>query len=207
MPSTWLQIAMFVAAGAFVAAALYLIIFLKRVQATLQQIDLTLSTTRQTLSDFNQQVSLVVSKIGNLEVAARDIISDTKSKLEVIDREMVPLVRELKNTARAYRELEGLLEKKVDQDLSPLVRDTREIASEVKQVAGNIKKRVRQTEGIFEAAEETGKTLKVASGIVRAGLTGLAIQVASIATGMKSSLEFLSENLIVKGVTKGGGEE
>ncbi len=203
MPFTWSQTALFLAVGAFVSVACYLIAFLRRAHLTLKQTDETLSTIRGTLTDFSQQIAPVISRIGDLEGAAQNMISDINSKLDVLDREIVPLVRELKDTARAYRQFENILEEKVNQDLSPLIRETNEIAVGIKQITSDIQNRVRQTEGLFEAAEETGQTLKVASGIVRTGLTGLAVQVASIATGMKTSLEFLSENL----VTKGGGKQ
>ncbi len=203
MPLPWPQIALIVIAIAFCALAWYLIGLVRRIHSTLEHVDKTLNATTVAVSSLNEQLPPLLNRLGELEEAAQDAITDIRSKLDTIDTELVPLIREVKDTAQSYRQLERVIEEKINEDISPLLQEATEVANGVKDITGDIKARIHQTQDLFEAVNETGQSLRIATGIMRAGLTGLAVQVASIATGMKTSLEYLTENLI----SKGGGKK
>lgn len=203
MPTAWPYLLLAVITVAFCILVWQLIGLARRIRTTLEHAEKTLATTSRVLEELDERLIPVLNRLKDLEETTQGTLEDVRSRLNVLDTELVPLIREVKQTAGSYRHLEQAVEDWMEKEVTPLLREATEAAGGLKDVTRDVKTRVDQTRELFNAIGETGKTLRIATGIMRAGLTGLAVQVASIATGMKTSLEYLSENLI----TKGGGKD
>jgi uncharacterized protein YoxC len=198
MPSIISSLAFLTIAVAFVFLVIYLVRLSKSIQGTLRSLDETLFKSQATIDDTLAQFNPVVSKLSELEDTAQGTLSEINQRLALIENELTPLLEELKNTAKAYQDLGRTFEK----DLPPILGNVRQISGDIQDLTGDIKVKVQQTQDFFEAARETGETVRVATDIAKSGLSGLAVQVASMATGIKTSLEFLSENFRFKGGSK-----
>jgi uncharacterized protein YoxC len=190
--------ALIVIAVAFVFLVIYLVRLSKSVQDTLESLDEALFKSQAAIDDTLAQFNPVVSKLSELEGTAQGTLSEINQRLVLIENELTPLLEELRNTAKAYKDLGRVFEK----DIPPILDNVQQITGDIKEMTGDIKVKVQQTQDFFEAAREAGHTVRVATDIARSGLSGLSVQIASIATGMKTSLEFLSENLRSKGGNK-----
>jgi len=198
MSSIISSFALLTIAAAFVFLVIYLVRLSKSVQGTLESLDEALFKSRAAIDDTLAQFNPVVSKLSELEDTAQGTLSEINQRLALIENELTPLLEELRNTSKAYQDLGRTFEK----DLPPILDNVHQITGDIQDLTGDIKVKVRQTQDFFEAARETGETVRVATDIARSGLSGLAVQVASIATGIKTSLEFLSENFRFKGGSK-----
>jgi uncharacterized protein YoxC len=198
MPSIISSLAFLTIAVAFVFLVIYLVRLSKSIQGTLRSLDETLFKSQATIDNTLVQFNPVVSKLSELEDTAQGTLSEINQRLALIENELTPLLEELKNTAKAYQDLGRTFEK----DLPPILGNVRQISGDIQDLTGDIKVKVQQTQDFFEAARETGETVRVATDIAKSGLSGLAVQVASMATGIKTSLEFLSENFRFKGGSK-----
>jgi uncharacterized protein YoxC len=198
MSSIISSFALLVIAAAFVFLVIYLVRLSKSVQDTLKTLDEALFKSQAAIDDTLAQFNPVVSKLSELEDTAQGTLSEINQRLVLIENELTPLLEELRNTAKAYQDLGRTFEK----DIPPILDNVHQITGDIQEMTGDIKLKVQQTQDFFEAAREAGQTVRVATDIARSGLSGLAVQVASIATGMKTSLEFLSENLRFKGGSK-----
>ncbi|NOR04888.1 MAG: DUF948 domain-containing protein [Deltaproteobacteria bacterium] len=198
MSSIISSFALLTIAAAFVFLVIYLVRLSKSVQGTLESLDEALFKSQAAIDDTLAQFNPVVSKLSELEDTAQGTLSEINQRLALIENELTPLLVELKDTAKAYQDLGRTFEK----DLPPILDNVHQITGDIHDLTGDIKVKVQQTQDFFEAARETGETVRVATDIARSGLSGLAVQVASIATGIKTSLEFLSENLRFKGGSK-----
>ena len=198
MSSIISSFALLAIAVAFVFLVIYLVRLSKSAQDTLEGLDEALFKSQAAIDDILAQFNPVVSKLSELEDTAQGTLSEINHRLVLIENELTPLLEELRNTAKAYQDLGRVFEK----DIPPILDNVHQITGDIQEMTGDIKVKVQQTQDFFEAAREAGQTVRVATDIARSGLSGLAVQVASIATGMKTSLEFLSENLRSKGGSK-----
>lgn len=198
MSSIISSFALLVIAAAFVFLVIYLVKLSKSVEDTLESLDEALFKSQAAIDDTLAQFNPVVSKLSELEDTAQGTLSEINQRLVLIENELTPLLEELRNTAKAYQDLERAFEK----DIPPILDNVHQITGDIQEMTGDIKVKVQQTHDFFEAAREAGQTVRVATDIARSGLSGLAMQVASIAIGMKTSLEFLSDNFRSKGGSK-----
>lgn len=181
MSSIISSLAFFVIALAVIFLVIYIVRLSKSAQNTLESLD-----------------EVVVSKLAELEDTAQKTLGGINERMGLIEGQLIPLIEELRNTAKAYQDLSRTLEK----DLPPILDNVQQITGEIKDLTGDINVKIHQTKDFFEAAREAGETIRVATDVSRSGLTGLAVQVASMTAGVKRSLEFLSENLRFKGGSK-----
>ena len=198
MSSIISSFALLAIAVAFVFLVIYLVRLSKSAQDTLEGLDEALFKSQAAVDDILAQFNPVVSKLSELEDTAQGTLSEINHRLVLIENELTPLLEELRNTAKAYQDLGRVFEK----DLPPILDNVHQVTGDIQEMTRDIKVKVQQTQDFFEAAREAGQTVRVATDVARSGLSGLAVQVASIATGMKTSLEFLSENLRSKGGSK-----
>ena len=198
MSSIISSLALLAIATAFVFLAIYLVRLSKSVQDTLESLDEVLFKSQAAIDDTLAQFNPVVSKLSELEDTAQETLSEINQRLALIENELTPLLVELKDTAKAYQDLGRTFEK----DLPPILDNVHQITGDIQDLTGDIKVKVQQTQDFFEAAREVGEAVRVATDIGRSGFSGLAVQVASMTTGIKTSLEFLSENFRFKGGSK-----
>jgi uncharacterized protein YoxC len=198
MSSIISSLAFLAIAVVFVFLVIYLVRLSKSIQGTLSSLDEALFKSRAAIDNTLAQFGPVVSKLSELEDTAQGTLSEINQRMALIENELTPLLEELKNTAKAYQDLGRTFEK----DLPPILDNVHQISGDIQDLTGDIKVKVQQTQDFFEAAREAGETVRVATDIARSGLSGLAVQVASMTAGIKTSLEFLSENLRFKGGNK-----
>ncbi len=199
---TPIQIVLALAAISFVILVIYIIKLTKRVQQTLKVVDEAVNSGRAGMDKILEQIEPVISNLSQLEETTRELLAGMDGRISRLEGEVVPLLQDLRETAKAYQRLEEGLEKRIEQDVPPLLEDVHNITGDIKELTGDIKDKVEQSKALFDAVKETGETMRVVTGIVRSGLSGLAVQLASMAVGARASLEFLADNL----TTKGGGK-
>ena len=205
MPSSTIiisELALFVIAVAFVFLAVYLAKLSNNAQITLRNLDKALSDSKAAVDGTLVQIKPVVSRLMEVEDTAQETLAGINQRMSLIETELVPLLKEFRNTAQAYQGLERVLEENLGKEVHPVLENVYQITDDVQDLTDNLKNRVRQTQNFFEAAREAGETVRVVTEVTRSGLSGLAVQMASLAVGIKTSLEFLSENLIYKGGSK-----
>jgi len=202
MPFIISELALFVIAVAFVFLAVYLARLSNNVQITLRNLDEALSGSRVAIDSTLAQIKPVLSRLTEVEDTTQETLTGINQRLSLIETELVPLLKEFRNTAQAYRGLERVLEESLVKEVHPVLENAYQITDNLQDLTDNLKNKVQQTQNFFEAAREAGETIQAVTEVTRSGLSGLAVQVASLAVGIKTSLEFLSENLIYKGGSK-----
>jgi len=202
MPFIISELALFVIAVAFVFLAVYLARLSNNVQITLRNLDEALSGSRVAIDSTLAQIKPVLSRLTEVEDTTQETLTGINQRLSLIETELVPLLKEFRNTAQAYRGLERVLEESLVKEVHPVLGNAYQITDNLQDLTDNLKNKVQQTQNFFEAAREAGETIQAVTEVTRSGLSGLAVQVASLAVGIKTSLEFLSENLIYKGGSK-----
>lgn len=168
---------------------------MRRLNRTMNRVDGALREVEETLKGLDP----VVKGLADLErsaVRGLDEIADLAGRM---GQKIEPVIDELAATARAFQELERSIQARMDQDVPPVLHETRDTVANVKDITSDIKMKIEATDELFEAVRETSHTVRTVSGILRSGLTGLAVQVASMAVGARKSLEYVSENLYTKG--------
>ena len=198
MPFIISELALFVIAVAFVFIAVYLAKLSNNVQITLRNLDEALSGSRAAIDSTLTQIKPVLSRLAEVEDTTQETLTGINQRLSLIETELVPLLKECRSTAQAYQGLERALEEGLGKEVYPVLKNVYQITDDVQDISNNLKTRVQQTQNFFEAAREAGETVRTVTEVTRSGLSGLAVQVASMAVGIKTSLEFLSENLTYK---------
>jgi len=198
MPSIISSLALFAIAVAFIFLVIYLVRLSKSAQGMLESLDEVLFKSQAAIDSTLAQFNPVISKLSELEDTAQVTLGGINQRMALIENQLIPLLEELRNTTQAYQDLGRAFEK----DLPPILDNVHQITGDIQELTGDIKVKIQQTQDFFEAAREVSETVRVATNIGRSGLSGLAVQVASMTTGIKTSLEFLSENLRVKGGSK-----
>ena len=198
MPSIISSLALFAIAVAFIFLVIYLVRLSKSAQNMLESLDEVLFKSQAAIDSTLAQFNPVISKLSELEDTAQVTMGGINQRMVVIENQLMPLLEELRNTTKVYQDLGRAFEK----DLPPILDNVNQITRDIEELTGDIKVKIQQTQDFFEAAREVSETVRVAANIGRSGLSGLAVQVASMTTGIKTSLEFLSENLRFKGGSK-----
>ncbi|NIA08214.1 MAG: hypothetical protein GWP10_00175 [Nitrospiraceae bacterium] len=199
MPFTIDGLVLFVIAVAFVFLVVYLVKLSNAAQVTLKNLDEALSDSRAAINSTLTEIKPVLSRLTEVEDTTQKTLSGINQRLSLIETELVPLLKEFRDTNQVYQGLERALEKGLDEEVHPVLENVYQITDDVQGISGNLKTRVEQTQNFFEAVHEAGETVQIVTEVTRSGLSGLAVQMASMAVGIKTSLEFLSENLIKGG--------
>jgi uncharacterized protein YoxC len=198
MSSVISSLSLFVLTVAIVFLAIYLIKLSKSVQDTLKNLDEFLYKSQSSIDKTLAQVDPVISKLSELEDTTENTLTEINQRLPLIDNQLARLLEELTDTSKVYQDLGRSFSK----DLPLILENVHKITININELTDNIKTGVEQTRDFFDAVHETSKTVRVATDIGRSRLSGLAVQIASMATGIKTSLEFLSENIRFRGGSK-----
>ncbi len=168
---------------------------MRRLNRTLNRVDGALRGAEEALKGLEP----VLSGLADLERSAERSLKEITALAASVEERIAPVIDEMAATARAFQELEKSLQARMDQDVPPVLHETRDTVANVKEITSDIKMKIEATNELFEAVRETSHTVRSVSGILRSGLTGLAVQIASMAVGARKSLEYMSENLYSKG--------
>ncbi len=142
-----------------------------------------------------QQLEPLLDKAGQLEENLNELMITGQLHLERLQNEAVHVMEELSKTLDHFKKLQSRLEEKLEKDVPPILQETKEFVSGVNDIAHDMQKKIQASNDFFEALTETSHTVKTATGLLKGGLTGLAVQLASIAVGMKKSIEYVTDNI------------
>ncbi len=149
-----------------------------------------------------QQMEPILDGVAKVEENINDMIGDAQEYLEKLQGDASKVMSEAAETIGRLRQIEQVLEERLDKDVPPILEETKELVSGVNEITRDVQRKVKAADELFEAIEETGETVRMVTGIVRGGFTGLAVQLASLAVGMKASLEYVADN-----IHKGGDDK
>ncbi len=149
-----------------------------------------------------QQMEPILDGVAKVEENINDMIGDAQEYFEKLQGDASKVMSEAAETIGRLRQIEQVLEERLDKDVPPILEETKELVSGVNEITRDVQRKVKAADELFEAIEETGETVRMVTGIVRGGFTGLAVQLASLAVGMKASLEYVADN-----IHKGGDDK
>lgn len=158
----------------------------------------SLARLRKTLDVVNErahQLGPVLDGAARIEENLNEAIGDAQVCLEKLQGDATKVLSEVAVTLGRLQQLQQVLEERLDKDVPPILEETRELVSGVNDITRDVQKKVKAADELFEAIEETGETVRMVTGIMRGGFTGLAVQLASLAVGMKASLEYVADNI------------
>lgn len=144
---------------------------------------------------------------------ATDVMIHVDEEIERLDGQISQLkdgldevMYQVNETLKRSREVEDALIKGIES-FGPIINSVQGVAQDIEYMTKDVRHKVNQVSGFFDAAEDAAKTVRSVTGVVRSGLWGLAVEVASLATGAKASLEYISKGLGngPKKSKKGGG--
>ena len=172
---SWLDAAAVIAALSVGIGVLFLVRFLKRLEGSLSKIEDALEETEK--------------RVDSLAGEAEEGLRMVREKAE-------PVLEAARETIEAYGRLERVLQAEIEGgELHRLFKEARGLTEEAHAIGRSVHEKVEKTRDAFEAVHEAGRAFRTAAYIVRSGLLGAAVQVASMATGVKASLEYVADNI------------
>ncbi|OCC16196.1 hypothetical protein DBT_0013 [Dissulfuribacter thermophilus] len=193
-----IQAAVTVGLIAFIVLVAFLIFAIIKVKNFLENAQLALNKVTDILDDARSEVKSLTDKAENLLDTINNEISTLEKRIDIIQTEISGTIQEVNLTLQSSRELEKTVQETV-KGLEPILSNAQNITKDLELLSYDIRKKVGQTSDFFNAAEDAAKTVRSVTGIVRSGLSGVAIEVASLATGAKATIQYLT-----KKIEKGG---
>ena len=188
------------------ALGIFTFFFVKLVRGILQTLDRVNNTADSVNNILINQVQPTLEGFKRLEDTLEETIMETRGHVENLQADTAKLMDVLTTTLSSYGELEKTLQDRLEKEVPPILDETRGLVTGARQITDDIQEKIKATDNLFQAVSEAGQTVKLATGIVRGGLTGLAIQLGSMAVGARTSLEYLSENITKKDTLVKGGD-
>ncbi len=174
-------------------------LFVKRAGKTASELDILLASGKTALDSSIREVMPAIQALTELEKQTMGTVRELEGRLSIIEDEVAPLLRHLRETADRYQALGASIERRIDMDIPPILENISRISTDVSAISADVRTKLRQTDELFHAIGEAGQTVHAASRVAQKGIMGLAIQIASVATGMRTSIEFVAENISRKG--------
>ena len=188
------------------ALGIFTFFFVKLIRGILQTLDRVNNTADSVNNILINQVQPTLEGFKRLEDILEETIMETRGHVENLQADTAKLMDVLTTTLSSYGELEKTLQDRLEKEVPPILDETRGLVTGARQITDDIQEKIKATDNLFQAVSEAGQTVKLATGIVRGGLTGLAIQLGSMAVGARTSLEYLSENITKKDTLVKGGD-
>ncbi len=185
------QIFFAVVALVLLILAFFFVRLVKGVLETLSRVNSTADLVNNTI----EEIRPAVEGVTELEKTLKAVLDDTSGQVKQLQSDASRLMEVLGETALAYKRLEETLEERIKNEVPPILVETKDLVTGAKEITEDIQEKIKATDNLFEAVNEAGQTVKMATGIVRGGITGLAVQLASMAVGARTSLEYISQNI------------
>ncbi len=189
------ELAIYAVSGAFVILVVFLIYLIVTMKRSLDVAIMTLNSLRKSMAEISDQLGPAIQGLAELQASAKVTLDDIRKKSDIVDIELVPLLQEATSAARELRVMEESLNGYLNGRVEEIVENTNETAKNAKDISQQVRKNIEDTREFFDSVRETGQTLRMVSSLVRGGVTGAAVQLASMATGIRSSVEYLAENI------------
>lgn len=113
-------------------------------------------------------------------------------RLDRVEAQVNAVMGELGETLRLTRSVEEAVLQRI-KSIDPILDSTAQMAKDLEAITHDVRRKVRQVSDFFNAAEDAAHTMRSVTGVVRGGLLGAAIEIASLATGAKASLEYITK--------------
>ncbi len=168
------------------------------VRSTLRRVNKSL----ELVDDRIRQLQPVLDGVKELEDNLNEVITDAQVHLEGLQQNVSKVMAEVSDALAQLKNIEAVVDESLRKDVPPLLDETKELVSGVNEITSDIQQKIRATDQLFTAIDEAGQTVRMVTGIVKGGLTGLAVQLASLAVGMKTSIEYVTDN-----IHKGGDDK
>lgn len=161
------------------------------VRATLKKVDRSLALVDKRI----HQLEPILDGIAKIEDNVNEIMREGQVYLERLQDEAGKVMVEITETLGRLKSLEEVLENSLEQDVPPILHEAKQVVNGINEITHDVQKKIKAADELFQAVDEAGHTVRMVTGIIKGGLTGLAVQVASLAVGMKASIEYVTENI------------
>ncbi len=198
-PLSLMSVVIIAALICFIILTFFAISFLKQISSTVKKLEGSLSELDKFLNETLNTISPAIKNLELLEAQITEAVKELNECSKKISKNIEPLLIETQKTIVSYRELAQTMQGTIDKDVNVLIIEIQQFAKQLQSLALNIEQKLDATQELVEATRLAGKKAKLITQITTEALSGLAVQIASIATGVRTSLDFLSKNLITKG--------
>jgi uncharacterized protein YoxC len=149
----------------------------KKLHLSLMNMDDTLSEGKLILEQSAQGFGNTLKSFEELESVTSETLKGIQQRISIVDEQIIPLFLDLQKAAQTYDAL----------------------GRELHSLSVNVNEKMKTTESLFVAVKDAGDTVKDVTDITRPAIYELAVQVSSMAKGIKAALEVISNNLLIKG--------
>lgn len=104
------------------------------------------------------------------------------------------LIRVLMQVNKLTRDVDGML-KKMELELIPLVRNFKETSENVNRITVQVQDRVQQTEALFKGLRDTAQIVFTINRILKGGVFSTLLNVTGLAVGVKAGSLALIRNI------------
>ena len=198
-PLSLMSVIIIAALVCFIILTFFAISFLKRMTSTVQKLEGTLSELDKFLNETLNTISPAIKNLEVLETQITEAVKELNECTKKINSNIEPLLVETKNAIVSYRQLAQTMQGTIDKDVSTLFVEMQQFAKQLQSLAVNIEEKINATQELVEATRLAGRKAKVITQVTTEALSGLAVQIASVAAGIRTSLDFLSKNFIKGG--------
>jgi len=189
-PLSLMSIIIIAALICFIILTFFAISFLKQTSSTVQKLEGTLSELDKFLNEILNTISPTIKNLEVLEAQITEAVKELNECTKKINSNIEPLLVETKNAIVSYRQLAQTMQGTIDKDVSTLFIEMQQFAKQLQSLAVNIEEKINATQELFEATRLAGRKAKVITQVTTEALSGLAVQVASMAAGIRTSLDF-----------------
>jgi len=174
-----------------VVLSICFVFLISAIRSTLKRVNRSLDVVDERV----RQLAPVLDGVSKVEENLNEMLSDIQIYIERLQKDASRVMSEAAEALERLRQIETSVEQRLDDDVPPILKETKELVSGVNEITNDVQTKIRAADELFEAIDEAGKTVRMVTGIVRGGFTGLAVQLASLAVGMKASIEYVTENM------------
>jgi len=210
---TILEIAGVAAAVAVIVLVFSLLGLISRLKQTLGQVDKTLQDVSTIVSDLDVELKPVISSAQE----SLDRLAALSKKSERLVEEvgaLPPTVKELALTFKdILRDLSGDLketlvkgqnlieeaQKRLSGEVPELLQEVDRLAEELNAIVADVHQKLAKTDELFKTVEEAGRASKLVARIISKNIAEAAVEVAAVATGLRTTLKVLREKLTLGG--------
>ncbi len=207
------QLVLVAAVVVFAVGTFYLIGLLNKLKETLNSLDSTVVQLKTTATRLEEEVVPLLSQLKETAASLKELGDAATKAVTTVEGEIKPLSQELQGAlsqlqatlATVGRGVEEIsqtmaaagrgLDQRLQREIPELLNQLKEMAEHFGHLAEGINQRLAKTDELFEAIGEAGQTAQTVTKLVRGGLTQLAVEVASMAVGLKTTLRYLTETL------------
>ncbi len=166
-------------------------ILVKRLKQTLDNIDKTLMTVNDAVSGLQASFVPFLERTSTFEDDAGRILQDSSMRLQRIEDFLLPLMVDVRQMVNTYERLGDNLDSGVNSRLPALLENLSGVLQNVSAIGRNIEDKLVKIDSIFQTVNKIGGTINDLVGIVRPGALGVASEIASVAVGIRTALNFL----------------